>query len=81
MIDPVFRLHSLFSRYLRGELTLDRFEAEFVPLVPYLAVRSQATVTASLTRAVDEMLVDIDLGEATEDELRGLLEKRLSRVP
>jgi hypothetical protein len=73
-MDPVFQLRDVLSRYLRSEIDLRALQEGFVPLLPYFAERQDEEPIARMAVAIDNVIVELTTGEATEDDLRAWIE-------
>src|SRR6266851_8645909 len=80
-MDPVASVYSIASRFLANQISVTEFERAFVPFVPYLLERRELGLASELARAIDEILVDLGMGEASEDDLRKLVATLPSEAP
>jgi hypothetical protein len=66
-------LHHLFHQYLRGEIALTQLERGLVPSLPHVGHAAATDPLSELARQVDDLIEDVGVGEANEDDLRALL--------
>lgn len=72
-MDPVVLLYMLVNRYVTGDLPLAGLREQVVPLLPHFAEAPPDDAATQLALLIDNILVEMDLGEASEDDLRTML--------